>query len=190
MEKQPLVDHRFLITRLGDPTQTHQTQCGSSGRVISPTQGPLPDNTQHLQQTHIHATGGIRTHNPRKQATAAPRLRSRGHRDRQQVAYTSLKMIIGRGISGDFVLLSLVDVKLGNTFQKRTAQWSSLRYRRRENWQLVFFKPSYSMQDAPIFPTVSARTLQTTCCSLTAIVAQSKNYQYGVNIVTRSTSKI
>ena len=30
-----------------------------SGRVISPTQRPLPDNTQHSQQTDIHATGGF-----------------------------------------------------------------------------------------------------------------------------------
>ena len=34
----------------------------SSGRVISSSQRPLPDNTQHSQQTNIHAPGGIRTH--------------------------------------------------------------------------------------------------------------------------------
>jgi len=32
--------------------------------VISPTQRPLPDNTQHSQQTDIHAPCGIRTHIP------------------------------------------------------------------------------------------------------------------------------
>jgi len=33
----------------------------SSGRVISPTDRPIPYNThkQHLQETHIHAPGGI-----------------------------------------------------------------------------------------------------------------------------------
>jgi len=31
--------------------------------VINPSQRPLPDNTQHSQQTNIHAAGGIRTHN-------------------------------------------------------------------------------------------------------------------------------
>jgi len=31
--------------------------------VISSSQRPLPDNTQHSQQTNIHAPGGIRTHN-------------------------------------------------------------------------------------------------------------------------------
>jgi hypothetical protein len=32
--------------------------------VISATQGTLPDNTLHSQETDIYATGGIRTHNP------------------------------------------------------------------------------------------------------------------------------
>jgi len=27
-----------------------------------------PDNTQHLQETNIHAPGGIQTHNPSKRA--------------------------------------------------------------------------------------------------------------------------
>ena len=31
--------------------------------MISPSQRPLPDNTQHSQQTNIHAPAGIRTHN-------------------------------------------------------------------------------------------------------------------------------
>jgi len=47
--------------------------------VISQKQKLLPDNTQHSQQTDIHASGGIRTHNPNKRAAADPRLRPRGH---------------------------------------------------------------------------------------------------------------
>jgi hypothetical protein len=38
------------------------------GRVISPTQRPLPDNTQQSRKTDIHAPGAIRTHNPSKRA--------------------------------------------------------------------------------------------------------------------------
>jgi hypothetical protein len=38
----------------------------SSAQVISPSQGPLPHNTQHSQQTDIHTAGGNRTHNPSK----------------------------------------------------------------------------------------------------------------------------
>jgi hypothetical protein len=60
---------------------TRHTLYDSSGRVISPTQRPLLDNTQHSQQTDIHAGGGIRIHNPSKRATADPRLRPRGHWD-------------------------------------------------------------------------------------------------------------
>jgi hypothetical protein len=38
--------------------------------VISPTQRPLPDNTQHPQETDSHAPGRIRTRNPSKLAAA------------------------------------------------------------------------------------------------------------------------
>ena len=51
----------------------------------SPTQRPLPDNTQHSQETDIHAPGEIRTHNPSKRAAADQRLRPRGHWDRHQL---------------------------------------------------------------------------------------------------------
>jgi len=54
----------------------------SSGREISPTQRPLPDNKQHSQETHIHAPGGIRIRNPSKRAAACLRLRPRRHRNR------------------------------------------------------------------------------------------------------------
>jgi hypothetical protein len=50
--------------------------------VISPTQRPLPDNSQHSQETDTHAPGGIRTQNPSKRAPADPRLRSHGLWDR------------------------------------------------------------------------------------------------------------
>jgi hypothetical protein len=45
---------------------------------------PLPDKTQHSQETPIHAPGGIRTRHPSKPAAAEPRLRPRGHWDRLQ----------------------------------------------------------------------------------------------------------
>jgi hypothetical protein len=50
----------------------------SSERVISPTQRPLPVNTQHWHETDFHNSGGIRTRNSRKRTAADPRLRSRG----------------------------------------------------------------------------------------------------------------
>jgi len=36
--------------------------------MISPTQRPLPDNTQQSQQTDIHAPGGLRTYNISRRA--------------------------------------------------------------------------------------------------------------------------
>ena len=50
--------------------------------MISPSQRPLPDNTQHTQQTNIHAPGGIRTHDRNKRAAVDLRLRPRGYWDR------------------------------------------------------------------------------------------------------------
>jgi hypothetical protein len=38
--------------------------------VISSSQRPLPDKTQHSQETDIHAPGGIRTYNLSKRAAA------------------------------------------------------------------------------------------------------------------------
>jgi hypothetical protein len=41
--------HLFHLMTLSD---THHTRYDSSGRVISPTQRPVSDNTQHSQETH------------------------------------------------------------------------------------------------------------------------------------------
>jgi len=65
---------RFL-----DHTQRRTSQQDSSGRVISPSQSPLPHNTQHSQEKDFHAPGGIRTHIPNKRAATDLRLRPRGH---------------------------------------------------------------------------------------------------------------
>ena len=43
-------------------TTTHHGRWDDSGRVITSSQRPLPDNTQHSQQTDIHAPGWIRNH--------------------------------------------------------------------------------------------------------------------------------
>jgi len=49
--------------------------------VISPSQRPLPDNTQHSQHTDIYAHGGIRTHNSSKRGAADRSCSPRGHWD-------------------------------------------------------------------------------------------------------------
>jgi hypothetical protein len=50
----------FAITLIG---HTHKRQ-DFTGRVINPTQSPLPDNTQHSQQTDIHVSPGFETEIP------------------------------------------------------------------------------------------------------------------------------
>ena len=55
-------------------TVTHHTRYDSSGRGIGSSQRPLPDLTQHSQQTNIHALDRIRTRNPSKRAAADPRV--------------------------------------------------------------------------------------------------------------------
>jgi hypothetical protein len=61
---------------------------GSSGRVISPTQRPLPDNTQHLQETVTHPAGfetaipaseRPKTHALDRMATGTGRVRIMGN---------------------------------------------------------------------------------------------------------------
>jgi hypothetical protein len=66
-----------LQSRLPDHTQTHHTRWDSSGRVMSSSQRPLPENTQHSQETDIHVPGGIRTHDPSKRTAAGLSLRPR-----------------------------------------------------------------------------------------------------------------
>jgi len=50
---------------------------------MSPSQRPLPDNTQHSQRRDLHAYGGIRNHNPSKTAAADTGSSPRGPWDRQ-----------------------------------------------------------------------------------------------------------
>ena len=55
------------------------------GRTPLDGDRPVTDTStwQHLQQTDIHAAGGIRTHNTSKRTAADPFLRWRDHRGRQ-----------------------------------------------------------------------------------------------------------
>jgi len=53
--------------------------------MINPSQRPLPDNTQHSQQTNIQALGGIRIHNRSRRAAVDLRLRPRDRWDRHFV---------------------------------------------------------------------------------------------------------
>jgi hypothetical protein len=50
-------------------SHTKQTQSDSSGRGIGPSQRPLSDNTQHSQETDVHAQAGFE---PAIQASERP----------------------------------------------------------------------------------------------------------------------
>ena len=80
LAQHPLVGQGLIIHEVSrSHTTTHHNRKDSSGWEISPSQRPLPVNTQHSQQTDIHAAGGIRTHNFRRRTVADLRLRPRGH---------------------------------------------------------------------------------------------------------------
>ena len=79
----PKTGHGLLILEVPrSHTMMYHSRQDSSGRVISPSQRPPPDKTQHPQQKDIHVAGGIRTHNLSRRAVADPCLRRRGHWDR------------------------------------------------------------------------------------------------------------
>ena len=80
---QPFMSLSGLILEVPrSHTRRHHSRWDSSGRVISLSQKPLPDNTQHSQRTTIHAPGGIRTRNPSKRSAVDTLLRPLGHWDR------------------------------------------------------------------------------------------------------------
>ena len=84
LARQPSVGQGLLIHEVRRSHTTHHSRQDSSGRMISPSQRPLPDNVQNSQQINIHVPGGIRTHNFSRRAAADLRLRPRGYWDRQE----------------------------------------------------------------------------------------------------------
>ena len=80
--RKPPVGHGPLMHDVSSiHTTTRHTRYDSSGRGISSSR-PVPNNTQHSQETNIHAPGGIRTHNLSKRAAAELRLGLGDHWDR------------------------------------------------------------------------------------------------------------
>ena len=65
---RPNTDHGLHILEVSRSHTTQHSRQDSSGRVISSSQRPLPDNTQHSQQTNTHAPSGIRIHDLSRRA--------------------------------------------------------------------------------------------------------------------------
>jgi len=77
---RPNAGHGLLILEVSrSHTTTHHSRYDSSGRVISSTQSPVPDKTQHSQQRDIHAPGEIRTNDLSKRVAADLHIRPRGY---------------------------------------------------------------------------------------------------------------
>ena len=84
----PPVDQGLLINEVSRSHKTtHHSRQDSSGRVITSSQRPLPDNTKQSR----HASGGIRTHNLSRRAAVDLRLSPRGHWDRSFENHNSSK---------------------------------------------------------------------------------------------------
>ena len=84
LAQQPPVRQGFHIQEISrSHTTTQHSRQDSPGRVISPSQTPLPDNTQQSQQTVINVPGGILNHSLSRREAAALSLRPHGNRDRQ-----------------------------------------------------------------------------------------------------------
>ena len=58
-------------------TTKHLSRYDFSGRVISSSQRPLPDNLRLSKQANVHTSGGIQTQNLSRRAAADLRLRLR-----------------------------------------------------------------------------------------------------------------
>jgi hypothetical protein len=80
MAQQPLVGRGLLII---EDSRSHSDTPQSVGLLWTSdqpvTETSLPDNTQHSQETDIHAPGVVRTRNPSKRVIAHRRPRTRGH---------------------------------------------------------------------------------------------------------------
>jgi hypothetical protein len=83
MLQQPTTSQASSLPRTQNDTQTHHSRQDSCGRLIGPSQRPISDSRQPLQQTAIHALGEIGTLHSNKQAAADPILRPRGQWERQ-----------------------------------------------------------------------------------------------------------
>jgi hypothetical protein len=88
MVQQQPGGHGLLIVENSWSSSDIQQSVGLLWTSDQPEAETSPDNTQHSQQTDIHAPGGICNQNPSKRAAANPRFRPRGHWDRYGIILT------------------------------------------------------------------------------------------------------
>jgi hypothetical protein len=97
--------------------------------MISPSQRPLPDNTQHSQQTNIHAPSWIRTHDLSRRAAVDLRLRPRGYWDRHirqyEYKFKNVNRPNYRNFDGNFSIFK-INKKNTHVNSKTKAKWKLL----------------------------------------------------------------
>jgi len=76
--QRPVGQYLLLHDVCRSHTVTHHSRYDSSGRVIISSQRPLPDNTQHSEQTDIHTPAGIRNHNLSRRGSTILHLKPHG----------------------------------------------------------------------------------------------------------------
>jgi hypothetical protein len=69
---------------------------------------------KHLQETHFHSPGEIRTHDPSKRSAADLRLRPRGHWDRPQCSLVAIYQRF-RGIYSFYCRVAMLVTSYQNT---------------------------------------------------------------------------
>jgi hypothetical protein len=72
--------------------------------VISLIHRPLPDNTQHSEETDIHASSRIQTHNPSKLVATDPNLSLHSNWNQPGQDYQAIFSLNGLKISFLFVI--------------------------------------------------------------------------------------
>jgi len=127
MALRPNASHGLFILEISrSPTTTHHSRKDSSGRVISPSQRPQPDSTQHSLEADLNAPGVIRTRNPSKRSATNPLLKPHGHWDRHALWNVKSRKVC-----------------LAIRYDKRR---ESEEYNFCARLQLVLFKPCLSLQ--------------------------------------------
>jgi hypothetical protein len=141
----------FSFTRFLDHTQ----RCTTVGRTAldewSARRRHLPDNTQHSQQTDIHAPGGIRTHNPSCWAATDLRLRLRCPWDRLFVNISIYFLLVNiccleRPPHFNIVFMGKSDVDIRRVDQRRR----SLNDLWRKFWRRLYLCSEYVRYPQPL----------------------------------------
>ena len=121
----------------------------------------LPDNTQLSQETDIHASSGIRIHNPSKKAVADPRLRPGDYWDRP-FHLTFLNLIILRTSWWRAPVLSSLKPK-----QAYCSQYLVLRHPHQVSWK-------DPLRSGTVHCGWQVPTFWWTCCHPLAVSGQNK----------------